>query len=271
MLALERQKMIMDYLTSHQMASTSYLSDLTGASLATLRRDLNVLEGQGLLKKTHGGAQLAEQDRFSANTAAFVPDPCLPFKDAIARKAVELIHTDDILFVGAGMTCNLLCRYLCRSILDGRLEHITVVTTNITAVMELSSIPGISVLVLGGNIHIGPNHVETLDEYTVQSLEKLYIDKVFLTVDGIDLNYGYSIINRAQLPLYNHLLNNSQQIYLLANEGKFDRRTFTRFCGLDAIPNVITNPTISQEYLSFYREHQVNVLISPLHPASQDY
>lgn len=257
MLALERQKIILKYLKEHKIATTKQLSDLTGASLATLRRDLNAMDQDGLLIKTHGGAQglIDEIPESGYSGVAFESDSCLPLKNAIAKKAIELIHSNDIIFIGAGMTCNLLCRYLNNS----DKESLTVVTTNITAVMELAYNPHISILMLGGNVHTGTNHVETLDEYTVQTLEKLYFDKAFFTVDGIDLNYGYSIINRAQLPLYNHLIKNSSQIYLLANDGKFNKRTFTYLCDMDAIPNIITNSSVEKAYLSYYQKHGIHV------------
>ena len=255
MLALERQRIILEHLASNAVVTTKQLSELTGASLATLRRDLNFLNGQGLLKKTHGGAQSIQSA--GASPASFSPalefDPFLKYKDAIAKKAVDFIDSNDIVFIGAGMTCNLLCKYLNES---GK-ENITIVTTNITGVMELASNSDISTILLGGSIHAGVNHVETLDEYTIQNLEKLYFNKVFITVDGIDLNYGYSIINRTQLPLYNYLIENSYQLYLLANEGKFNKRTFSLFCDMEGISNVITNSCIDPRYLAYYQEQGI--------------
>lgn len=260
MLAIKRQQIILEYLDTHKAATTKHLSELTGASLATLRRDLNHMAQQGLLKKTHGGAQAVpiETDPPKSDCPSLDYDPYLSFKNAIAKKAADLIASGDIIFIGAGMTCNLLCRY----INENHPEKLTVVTTNVTAVTELARNPNISTLLLGGNIHTGTNHIETLDEYTVQSLEQLYLDKVFITVDGIDLTYGYSIINRAQLPLYNHLLRNSKELYLLANKGKFDKRTFTHFCNLKDVRNVITNPSIQQNYLEYYREQGIHVIVT---------
>lgn len=254
MLASEREKMILEYLASHDIVTAKYLCELTGASIATIRRDLNLLEQRGLLKKTHGGAQsIAPKvyNRYLNPSPDY--DSYLDSKEMIAKKASDFISSGDIIFVGAGMTCNLLCKYIAEK------ENITVVTTNVTAVMELVANPNISILLLGGNVHTGKNHIETLDEYTVQALDKLYFDKVFFTVDGIDLNTGYSIISRAQLPLYNHLISNSKLIYLLADEGKFDKRTFTHLCSLDGIPNIITTPNIPSEYLSYYKEYRIGV------------
>lgn len=258
MLALERQKIILEYLDAHEMATTKCLSELTNSSLATLRRDLTYLEKQGLIKRTHGGAQSISGTSAHSGTEQISSDfdPYLSFKDAIAKRAADFVNSNDIIFIGAGVTCNLLCKY----INENNPEKLTVVTTNITAAIELAPNPNISTLLLGGNVHVGSNHIETLDEYTLQSREQLYFDKAFITVDGIDLTHGYSIINRSQLPLYHHLIKNSQQLYVLANDGKFNKRTFTYFCELDTIPNVITNATIEQAYVDYYREHGVTVV-----------
>lgn len=254
MLATEREKIILDYVNANEIVTTKFLCELTGASIATIRRDLNAMEQRGLLKKTHGGAQsIAPKSQYSCMRPSLDFDSYLKSKEQLAKKASEFISSGDIIFIGAGMTCNLLSKYISEK------ENITVVTTNLTAVIELVSNPNISILLLGGNVHAGTNHIETLDEYTVQALDKLYFDKVFFTVDGIDLNNGYSIISRAQLPLYNHLITNSKLIYLLADEGKFDKRTFTHLCNLDEIPNIITNSTTDQKYITYYKEHKIGV------------
>ena len=116
-----------------------------------------------------------------------------------------------------------------------------------------------SMILLGGDVHVGSNYIETLDEYTIESLRRLYFDKVFLTVNGVDLEYGYSINSRLQPPLYRHLLDNSRDFYLLADRHKFGKRAFAYFCAIDRIANVVTNPETDGRYLAFYRSSGVNV------------
>lgn len=271
MLAVQRRNLILEYLKMNKTASIGQLEELTGASPATLRRDLSLLEDQGLLRKTRGGAQSPSPcsllddmpdipSSINYSSLPWESDPYLACKDAIARRALDFISPGDILFVGAGMTCNLLCRYLCREVQETHLSPLTVVTTNITAVMELAANPHIRVLVLGGSIHRGPNHIETLDQYTLQTLKSLYFHKVFFTVDGIDSEEGYSIINREQVPLYRHLLGNARESYLLASQEKFGRRAFTRLCGLGEIPHVIAGTqNIEEDYQSCWAEQGVQV------------
>lgn len=270
MLAAERKKKILNYLETHQIGTTKDFCDLTGASLATIRRDLSLLEDEGLLSRTHGGAQILPHEK--PNTSSDImeesysqvfssirmSDAQYEYKDAIARKSIDLIESGDILFVGAGFTGSLLCRHLNRS----EKKNITVVTTNITGALELGSNTDIKVFLLGGTVHLGSNHIETLDESIIQNLQKLYFDKLFFTVDGADLNYGYSITNRAQLPLYHYLLQNVKDIYIMLNEEKFNKRTFTHLCNLDSIPNVITSHDVPEDYLTYYREHGIHVYFS---------
>ena len=256
MLATERKKLILDYLDQNHTASTQTLCDLTGASLATTRRDLAQLEEKRLLTRTHGGApEKDESNYFQVFSSIKMADDQFECKNAIAQKSIDLIHSGDILFVGAGFTGSLLCRHLNKSNKKG----ITVVTTNITGALELASNHDIGVFLLGGNIHLGSNHIETLDESIIQNLRKLYFDKLFFTIDGADLEYGYSITNRAQLPLYNYLLQNVKDIYMLLNESKFNKRAFTHLCSLDSIPNVITNGNAPSQYIEYFKEHDVNV------------
>ena len=81
MLATDRKKLILDYLDQNHTASTQTLCDLTGASLATTRRDLAQLEEKGLLTRTHGGAQKPEAIRYRCDKCGWEPeDPAPPPK-----------------------------------------------------------------------------------------------------------------------------------------------------------------------------------------------
>lgn len=254
MYAAEREERILDYLAAHGVTPTAALQEVTGASIATVRRDLNALCSRGLVVKTHGAARLKrDQPAAGCPEDTREEDPCYDEKNRIAQAAARLVDDGDVIFIGAGKTCTLLARCI-----RGK-KGLTVVTSNVDAVVELSKSQGLSMILLGGDVHVGSNYIETLDEYTVESLRRLYFDKVFLTVNGIDLKYGYSINSRLQLPLYNHLLGNSRNFYLLADRHKFGKRAFAFFCAIDRIGNVVTNPETDGSYLAFYRGSGINV------------
>lgn len=253
MFAAEREQLILNYLTEHELASTGTLASITGASIATIRRDLNAMNQKGLLKKTHGGAQRISSLPSSAIIPAVHSDSASQAKEYLAKTAANFIQPGDIIFLGAGETCTLLAKYIKNK------ENLTVVTTNLNAIFELSNASSISILMLGGDIHVGVNYIETLGEDVLTPLHKLYFDKVFFTINGADLEYGYSIFSRLQLPLYEYLMKACNECYLMINDEKFGKRTFIQFCSLDKFPNIIAQPTIPKDYLEYYLKHGVNV------------
>ena len=105
MLVEQRFAAILQELQEHHAASVARLCELTGASEATTRRDLNVLADQGLLNKVHGGAVLAgesfigkEQD-VSTKTQL-----CQDEKERIAAYAAGFVNDDDVVFLDSGTT-----------------------------------------------------------------------------------------------------------------------------------------------------------------------
>lgn len=259
MFAAEREQLILSYLNEHELASTSTLAQVTETSIATVRRDLNSMSERGLIKKTHGGAQrISSMSSFPAISAA--PTGCDSItnpKEYLAKTASHLINSGDVIFLGAGETCTYLAKYIKNK------ENITVVTTNLNAVFELTGSSNISILLLGGDIHVGANYVETLGEDVLTPLHKLYFDKVFFTINGADLGYGYSIFSRMQLHLYNYLIDHCHDCYLLINDEKFGKRTFIQFCDLDKIPNIIAQPSLPKEYYEYYSSHNINLYTEP--------
>lgn len=252
MYSSERQKLILDYIEQHDIVSTYKLQELTGASIATVRRDLNSMSQNGLIIKTHGGAKRITPDTpsGSSNTSFPVLDQ---MRDMNAKIGAELVQPGDIIFIGAGTTCTRFSRYI------KDIEQLTVVTTNLNAIMELSTSDTVSMFLLGGDIHVGANYVETVGEYTLDALHKLYFDKFFFTVDGMDINYGYSIINKSQLPLYTYLLENSKQSYLFMDEEKINKRTFTRIGDLDLIHNIIFSSKFPKPYQEYFESSNIKV------------
>lgn len=244
----EREARIVEYLSRVQIASPAQLQKLTGASIATVRRDLNDLEVQGRVRRSHGYAQLC----------AAAPLPAIPAhmeeKERIAAIAAAQVQDGDILFLGSGTTCTCLARHL-----RGK-KNLTIMTINLDVIQELTRLEGVKLSLLGGEVRVEDGYVETLDEYTMQLLKRLYFDKVFVTVNGIDLEFGYSIRMQLQLSLFQHLLRNSKAFYCLADASKFDKRAYVQFCSIDAIPKLVTSREMPPAYAERYAQNGVEVI-----------
>ena len=255
--SVDREKMIYNYLKEHDTATTDVLSEITGASLATIRRDLNQMHQQGKILKKYGGAQYIppEKKPISRLDGEEIPE-IYADKDAIARLAAELIQDHNTIFLGAGKVCSLIARYIRDR------KDVTVVTTNIDAVLELAQSKNAKILLLGGDVNIQDNFIETIGEFTTDMLRNFYFDKVFINIDGVDLIAGYSIVNRLHLPLYHYLLDNSKQFFLTVDKSKFNKRHFVHLCNLDRIRNVIINASTDARFIQYYKQNGINVYLA---------
>lgn len=252
-----RKKKILTYLEEHKAAATEELFDYVKASPATVRRDLNRLEREGEILRERGRIYLP-QETVSDFTKYFtnLEGEADREKKELAAYAAGLIEEREVIFIGAGKTCNFLA---------GKIKNIagvTVFTNNVSVVLELSG-SNIPVFLLGGEIAADRNHIETLSDFENlrQSLGGLFFDRIFITVDGIDQESGYTIRERRQIALYSHLIHSSRRFYILANQEKFGNRSFVPVFGLPEVKTVIAARGIPEIYRVLYKKLGVELHI----------
>lgn len=255
----EREIAILDYLQEHSIATTNEICALLVASPATVRRDFTAMSQNGLIARSRGCIQLSSQlPRSPVLQSLSISNAMDEEKSRIARFATSFVNEGDSIFIGAGKTCNLFASYIKNK------GHLNVVTTNITVVLELFSCPNISLALLGGDVNVGTNFIETisLDSEIEKVLGPLFFDKVFITVDGIAIDSGYTIKNRMQIPLYSRLINASKDFYVFADSYKFDRHAFVPVFEINQIDNIITTTKTPSVYLDYYQNHGKNLYLA---------
>ncbi len=255
----EREMIILDYLGKHDIASIDEICKLLSASPATVRRDFTAMSNNGLIIRSRGYVKLANKSPLTPVAQSTIIDNKIDEeKSIIAKYAASFVNAGDYVFIGAGKTCNFFAKYI------KDVEKLTVITTNITVVLELISCPNISLILLGGEVHAGTNFIETtsLSFELEKEFESLYFDKVFITVDGIEFNSGYTIRNHMLLPLYSKLINTSREFFLFADSYKFGNRAFVPVYGMDQINNIITTDKIPKAYLDYYRSHNKTLYLA---------
>ena len=116
---------------------------------------------------------------------------------------------------------------------------------------------------LGGDVHAGKNYIETLDPDISHVLRGFYFDKVFITVDGIDLERGYTVNNKNQIGLYTQLARMTRRFYILADSAKYDRRAFASAFPPEKTCRMITTSGAPQKYLDFYARQGIPCTVLP--------
>ncbi len=179
----QRYDRIQALLEQQRVATIAQLSDMLQVSEATIRRDLEALEGQGALERTHGGAILTRRlptEPFYSLSATLHPDE----KREIGAAAAQLVAEGDTLFINSGTTTAEVMRRLGAR---NDLPRATVITTNVGATLDMRS-AGLKVILLGGLFRPESNAV--VGQTARHLLQQVYADKCFLGVDGFSLKCG---------------------------------------------------------------------------------
>lgn len=231
----QRRQMILDYLEAHRVARLADLVDLLGASEATVRRDLEWLETQGMAERTHGGAILTQrlptEPLFSASALAH-PEQ----KDWIGRAAAELVQSDMTVFVNSGTTAAALLRHL-RARTD--LSNVNLVTNNLHAAAEPWE-PGVEILLLGG-VFSGRAH-SIIGRFAADMLRQLGADLAFIGIDGISLKYGVTTPSTQEAEIGQLMVDRTRgQVYIVADHSKWGVVSNYEIARLDQIHGLVVD------------------------------
>lgn len=248
MAATNRQQQILELLREYKHADVSTLCSMLRVSPSSVRRDLDVLEQQGILLRTYGGAVLNERpDKEGAGDS----DPYEDEKAAVAALAVNLIEDGDSIFLGGGEICTMLARQLRFR------ENINVVTNNIQAFIELSENSNSRVILVGGQMASHTDVPETSGGIAFGQLSTMFFDKVFFTVDGIAFQRGYSVASLDRLDILRQVINCTSCRILLADTAKFDHSNLHFLSRLNAVDKVVTYIGIPDKYKAFYLQNKI--------------
>ena len=231
MLGSERQREILNYLKLYGSVSVKKLTGLVYASEATVRRDLNELEKTGQIKRIFGGA-----------TLAVAPDRQVPLyvrekedgaaKDAICRRASELLRDGAVLFLDGSSTAQTMVRYLPRF-------RDLIVLTNGLKIVEMLRELHIKVYCTGGllredsSVFVGKDALAFLDRFSV--------DFCFLSCKGMDAEGRLSDTSEEETELRKKVLAISETRVLLLTEQKLNKRYLHTLCHAGEIDHIFTD------------------------------
>lgn len=226
----ERQKRIEEHLAKVEFASLDELSELVDASVSTVRRDLDLLETKGALKRTHGGARLTnpKSDEFTFQTR---DTHQLDEKEAIGRACAELILPNQTVIVDAGTTCFHVARHL-----EAKAPHI--ITNSLPVANHFSASNKLEVVVSGGVIY--PRLGVLVGPLAVAAFAHVRADLAIMSCGGITpagITNSHGLLIEIQLAM----MNAARRVVLCVDHTKFGRQSISHLCALEAIHTVVTD------------------------------
>ena len=234
---IERHLEIIKKINQDKQLKVQLLCDEFDVSSVTIRKDLKLLEEKGMLYRIHGGATLNNPyatDRHVNEKEKFH----LSEKMLIGAAAAKLITPNDSILIASGTTVLALSKNIKPQ------ENLTVITSALNVALELNQHIEIEVIQLAGIMRKRSSSVIGL--YAENILSDFSCTKLFLGVDGIDLDFGLTTTNVMEARLNREMIKVSQKTIVLADSTKFGKRGFGRICGFEHIDEIITDSGISK-------------------------
>jgi len=232
MLAPERQKAILDLLARHGGVRVASVASDFGVTQETIRRDLERLEREGRLVRSHGGAIPLDRDRteLPLDVREIVH---LEQKRAIAAHAAAGIREGDVIALDASSTA----RELARLLPD---IPLTVVTNSLAAAMALHDRSRVRVVVAGGVLD-GPSR-SFVGEMATEMLDRFHFTRAFISCQGIDLERGLSVAADQHAGIKRRMIALASEAVLLADSSKFGVKAVEFFAKVADVDTIITDP-----------------------------
>ncbi|MEU9884293.1 DeoR/GlpR family DNA-binding transcription regulator [Sphaerisporangium sp. NPDC051011] len=238
-----------------RLAGATSVRDLAaqlGVSPSTIRRDLEILDRDGTLRRVRGGA-LAHDDADVDLPFAEVAAVDERHKDAVAARAAGLVRDGDVVLLDIGTTTVRVAHHL-------RGRPVTVVTSSVAVLDVLRGDPAVEVLVLGGMLRRAYHSL--VGVLTEQALRQVCADRLFLSASGVRPDGQVTDSTVAEVPLKRAMMAAAGQVVLVVDRHKFPGSGALRVCGPDEIDAVVTNDGADETTLRALGEAGAEVLLT---------
>ncbi|MCX7711509.1 MAG: DeoR/GlpR family DNA-binding transcription regulator [Clostridia bacterium] len=253
MFGVERRSKILSLLNEKKSITVQEAAEGFGVTEETIRRDLKVLEGQGLLMRTHGGAVLADDSKAEA-PLEIRQGINIKGKDAIGREAAKLVKDGDTIILDASTSSLFVARHIKDRV------GVTVITNAEKVVLELSDCEEITVICTGGTLrHKSLSYVGRAAE---SMLSNYHADMVFLSCKGFSPDKGFTDSNEQESDIRKLMIACSEKVIYLCDHTKFDKVGYVTTARLTDTDIFISDSSISQEWQCKLKDAEVILRIA---------
>ena len=235
MFAEERQERIFQIVNQRSSVRVSELSDELDISEVTIRRDLDELQRQKRIIRTHGGAMStysAGKGKTYSQHAAREVD----LKQKIAKAAYDMIQDDDTILLDNSSTVN----EVVKLIAHGDKKNLRIITTSLVAPSMLEHAENCTVQIVGGEVNFKYQSVE--GSSACRFIRGIRVDKSFVGINGVDEQFGFSTPRYADADIKNDILHSAHCSIILADHTKLGK---TFLAHVDAPNYLITDEMVT--------------------------
>ncbi len=240
MLAQQRQVRILSELRRSGAVRVADLIGMLGVSDMTIRRDLEQLASEGVLRKVHGGAVLAGQVAFEPGFAA-KSQLARGVKQSIGATAAAMVSPGAAIGLSAGTTTWAMAQHL------AGIPGLTVVTNSTKvadAIFELDAAQSVTVILTGG---VRTPSAALVGPIADRAIAGMHLDRLFLGVHGMDARAGFTTPNLAEATTNRALVESAREVVVLADSSKWGVVGLADIAPLERAHTLITDDALSDD------------------------
>ncbi len=253
---LDRINRILELLETESNISVAKLALSLGISESSIRRDLSYilsLNKYSNLRRIHGGILLDNDHKTDELMFDIKNGINRELKMDIARKAAECITDNDSILLDSGTTA------FCLATLLGKKNGLHVITVDLKIGEELGKYPNLESYIVGGVIR--PGYYSIGGTGAIDNLKQFSCNKVFMTVDAIDVEYGITNASAFEVGVKRELLKCGKHIYVIADITKFNRSTLHRVTAITSVHTIITNKGLEAGTQELIRSKGIELIL----------
>jgi len=252
-----RDEQILKLLLKKGSVTVDELIERLDASAPSIRRDLTRLEQKGLIRRTHGGATLVQEllyrpfrydTAFESRQHRFVKE-----KRHIGLAAAELVVENETVGLTAGTTTTWVARSLRHR------NNLTIITNAVNIGMELCNMPGLKIHLTGGYVH-WPWSFSLIGAAAVSYLGNTFLDKLFLSVSGIDPSRGTTTNESDEALTFRAMVKQAKEVIVVADSSKLGVVTPSLICPIEDVDVLVTDEGASEEMIEAFHSQDVRVI-----------
>lgn len=247
----ERHEVIADLLRKNSVVTVSQLKRMLSVSEITIRRDLDILEGKGLLERTRGGA---------IGIRRMSTEPLYDQKDrservekmAIGKAAATLIEPGDTVLVNSGSTSLQALRQI-----HG--EAVRIITSNVGALIDPPSDP--EIMLIGGVYR--PRSNSLVGMFASLCLAHVYGNKAIIGVDGISSKYGLTTPIHHEAEVASLMIERTRgTVIVVADHTKIGVVSNFVSARIEAVDILVTDSGFEEEYREELERAGVQIIVA---------
>jgi len=251
MLVEERRNRLLEIVRNHHFASLPELVDQLDVSESTVRRDLEILEDQGMTRRIHGGVLYVASEGKAAPFESRDPAQW-DLKRAIAQRAADLIEDGDTVLLDGGSTT-----YEVARLLLGRPLHI--VTTSLPLANLLASDANNDLVLIGGNVC--PRTLVVRGPYADQMLSQVRVRKTVLSAAAVS-EEGFFNDNLLLIETERAMMRAGKEVIVVVDSTKFGNQSLGQLCSLGTVDHVVVDSLLSDHWRNKLSAAGVNLVIA---------